>query len=146
MSVCLSNSLSLCLSKTAPVDNIAIFEEKFSRQSHTKHSSSTTLSFMENTPKPLQCVITGGNPPPDVTITIGRRDVTTHFHLETLPRLSGVKGFRLMKTTTVLWTDSFVVSRQDDGKRFKCRAVVAGLGTQTAVARIQVNCKWLSLV
>jgi hypothetical protein len=125
---------------TAPVIDIDIYDDKFTKQLQPNRPTTSSLTFMEATPKPLQCVITGGNPPPDVTVFIGRRDVTAHFHVQTLPQLSGQKGFRLMRTTTVLWSDSFMVGRQDDGKRIKCRATVAGMGSQMAVARIQVNC------
>lgn len=67
--------------------------------------SATTLSFIEDIPRRVQCIAKGGNPPPEVDIVLGRRDVTDHFHVEMFPKLSGERGFRLMSTTTVIISD-----------------------------------------
>ncbi len=70
----------------AAVETIGIYEEKFNNHPDPVTPSTSSLTFVENSPKPLQCVITGGNPPPHVVIYIGRRDITNYFHLQIIPK------------------------------------------------------------
>lgn len=103
--------------------------------------SDSHVAFVENTPRPLRCVAVGGNPPPSVDILIGRRHYTDQFTQDITPRLTGEKGFRLLHTTTVLWTEDFMVTSLEDERKLKCIATVPGLMPQVASSRIQVNCK-----
>ncbi len=100
------------------------------------------MTFSEGRPRPVACVVVGGEPPPVVDILFGKERYTDRFSQELLRYASGEKGLRQLETRTVVWTERFSVAPKDDGRKLKCRATVAGFEPATSITRIQVNCEW----
>lgn len=123
----------------APVENVILTQE-ITNHISSDFTSASHLTFVQNSPQSLQCVAVGGNPPPAVNVIIGKRHYTDHFSTKILPKITGKKGFRLMHSTTVLWSRDFIVSSHEDNRKLKCIATVAGLAPEVTSARIQVNC------
>jgi len=94
----------------------------------------------------LRCASVGGYPPPELSVFVGDRDVSSLFTQSTAATLHGTRGLRLMVHQTVLWTDRLTVTAADDGTTARCVATVSGLGANTTYIRINVNCKPSSIV
>jgi len=63
------------------------------------------VTLQENVPGRLRCASVGGYPPPELTMFVADRDVTSLFRQSTAATLHGSPGLRLMVHQTVLWTD-----------------------------------------
>ena len=97
--------INIVILPTAPVVDVSIIDEVTSTPADDYIISTSTLSFIEDKPRRVQCVAKGGNPPPQVDVTLGRNDVTDQFRVETFPQLNGRASFRTMSTTTVIVAD-----------------------------------------
>ena len=124
----------------AQVVDVAILGNS-STEIYENLQSSKYLYFTEDIPQPVQCIAKGGNPPPEVQLMIGHRDVTEQFQSQIFPRLSGMKGLRLMEIITVMSTKRLVVGPAEDGQKLECKVTVPGLGSHSTQATIQVSCK-----
>ena len=100
------------------------------------------LSFTEHQPSQLQCVATGGNPPPDIQIFIDDFDITYRFKSETYTRMQGSHGLRIMHSSVHTRTDNMILTPEDDGKVLRCKATVPGLPSNVTVTIIRVNCEY----
>ena len=74
---------------TAHVIDVAVYQDTTTSRIDEYHMTPPVLILVEETPTPIKCVAEGGNPPPDVEMLMGRRDVTHLFHVQTYPTLSG---------------------------------------------------------
>jgi len=102
------------------------------------------LVYTENEPGTLCCVAVGGYPPADIAVYVGRRDITAqlaHAHSATL---TGSRGLRRIEYTAERWTHKMAASAEDDGKEARCVATVAGLPANITLAKIVVNCTFLT--
>ncbi len=101
-----------------------------------------SIIFVEDKPTPIRCISRGGSPPPEMKIFLGRTDCTKYFRFDSLPSMTGEKGFRYLHMTTMLVTDHFRVSSTDDGKKLNCFAQVTGLQQVVKSILIIVHCEY----
>ena len=100
------------------------------------------ISFIENYPAPVICMIHGGSPPPHVNITIGDQDITSMFNIRRYHKLVGVRGFRTVDMITVLWVDEFQAGSVDDGSILHCNTEVPATHNIRAQVTVKVNCEF----
>ena len=105
------------------------------------HCNCHQITLEENVMGRLRCAGVGGYPPPELSVFVGARDVTSLFTQSTAATLHGARGLRLMVHQTMLWTDQLTVTAADDGKTVRCLATVSGLGANTTYITLTVNCK-----
>ncbi|KAK2141565.1 hypothetical protein LSH36_1077g00018 [Paralvinella palmiformis] len=110
----------------AAVEKVYIVQGNAS-SSTSDQSTTPTITFVEGEPTPVRCIARGGSPPPEIEISIGRSDYTKYFRFDSVPAMSGDVGFRSLRMTTMLVTDNFRATADDDGKRLNCIAKVPGL-------------------
>ncbi|KAK2162407.1 hypothetical protein LSH36_99g03012 [Paralvinella palmiformis] len=119
---------------------VAIYKDSFTGDPRdVEHlDSEKSISFIENYRAPLMCVVRGGNPPPEVDITLGLQEVTDVFHVTRYRKVIGRRGFRIVRYTTVLWTEQFVAGPEDDGVLLYCDSSVQGLDVVRANSMVKV--------
>ncbi|KAK2160954.1 hypothetical protein LSH36_124g07015 [Paralvinella palmiformis] len=126
----------------APVESLALTAANYSgelglTQDDNKHSRKITM--IENTLNPLRCTARGGYPAPELSIKLGKEDITKQFRHSCTPVLTGEPGLRVITYTTELWTDSFIPSAEDDGAKLRCTAAVTGLKANTTAIKLDVH-------
>ena len=133
-----NNSASATLLFPAPVHTISISDSH-----NTVHYTDVerTLTFRENTDVSLFCKSLGGCPPPEISIYLGKNDITNVFHLETYTKLTGTRGLRLIEHVTESWTDGYHVTAAHDDQRLQCILTVPGLGSNISTIKLRVICK-----
>ncbi len=99
------------------------------------------ITLVEGKPTPIRCISRGGSPPPEMGIFLGRTDCTKHFRFDSVHSMTGGVGFRYLHITTMLVTDHFRVSSDDDGKKLNCIAQVPGLTQVVKSIQIIVHCE-----
>ncbi|KAK2142147.1 hypothetical protein LSH36_992g01042, partial [Paralvinella palmiformis] len=95
----------------APVRSIAITK---GNRSITDTDIQRTLEFTEDEYTSLRCGSFGGCPPPEMTLYLGKHEITNQFSLDYTSELSGVIGLRLIEHTTIRWSDRFRVTSDHD--------------------------------
>lgn len=100
-----------------------------------------TLTLQEHKPAWIQCLAVGGYPPPIVNVFLDRKDKTSQFKVTNRIELKGEPGLRVMEYSTQLWTNTFLASKDDHGRRLKCKATVSGQQLVSAVLKLDVNCE-----
>ena len=140
----------LLLIAAESVESVVIILNNITRKS-SYASEVQHVKLVEGTPASVSCTVTGGYPPPQVTIIIGNNDITHLFETfinQTLLQGNG-HGLRYIKYETHLWTSLRYLPQADaDQQVLHCSAEVTGL--QVVIQRIQLNicCKsliWLSI-
>ena len=126
---------------SAAVEKVYIVQGNAS-SSTSDQSTTPTITFVEGEPTPVRCIARGGSPPPEIEISIGRSDYTKYFRFDSVPAMSGDVGFRSLRMTTMLVTDNFRATADDDGKRLNCIAKVPGLTEVLKSIIVTVNCKY----
>ncbi len=102
----------------------------------------TTLNLVEQSHSQLQCAALGGNPPPQLTISLGDYiDISHRMVTETFTQLRGNVGVKVMHSRVHKWTNDFVVTDHDDGKILSCSAKVPGLPPNITSTVVRVQCK-----
>ena len=134
-----SKFFSLC---PAPVQHILITDTRTASLIRPEADSPSVLSFIENEVSTLRCIATGGYPPPNMEIYVGRDHVTSQFEFRNSGRLHGVQGLKIMSVTTQRWSHSFRPGPEYDGKKLRCSVTVAGLQPTTKSLKLSVDCKW----
>ncbi len=126
------------MSHTAPVRSIIVTQ---ANRSITDMDIQRSVEITENTFTTLRCTSYGGCPPPEMTLYLGKHEITNQFSLDYTSKLSGVTGLRLIEHTTMRWSDRFSVTSEHDNMRLQCIVTVPGLGSNIATVRIRVNCE-----
>ena len=124
----------------APVQDIIL-----SRDNCTETCAPATppnLDFIEKEPSLLQCIATGGSPPPDIKIYIEDYDITDRFKTATYTQLVGEYGLRIMHSSVHTHTNSFVLNAGDDGKLLRCTAAVPSWSENVTMTIAHVMCKY----
>ncbi len=125
---------------SAAVDDLNIHEAN--KRPEVDISRDYCIIVVEDAMTPIRCISRGGSPPPEMKIFLGRTDCTKHFRFDSLPSMTGEVGFRYIHMTTMLVTDYFRVSSNDDGKKLNCFAQVTGLQQVVKSILIIVHCEY----
>ncbi len=112
-----------------------------SGESTSEIFSDGSITLIENKLIPVRCISRRGSPPPEMEIFLGRTDYTKYFRFDSVPSMTGDIGFRYLHMTTMLVTDHFRVSSNDDGKKLNCIAQVPGLPQVVKSILIIVHCE-----
>lgn len=123
--------------------------------SSSRQSTSSSLGQIvidEGQTLPIECIAVGGNPPPSITVRLGRRDITDLFVTSRNATLLGNQ--RAMRTVRHYVRSSargdsqpssgsqLVVRATDDGLIVRCDATISGLEPVSAGARLAVHCMY----
>ena len=100
------------------------------------------ITFIENTATPVHCIARGGSPPPEMEFFLDTADYTNYFRFDSTTSTSGDLGFRSLHLTSMLVTDQFRVTAEDDGKKLICTARVPGLAQVSTSIKLRVHCEY----
>ena len=128
---------------TAPVQDLILSKDNCT--TNCVSATPPSLSFVENEPSLLQCVATGGIPPPELKIYKEDFDITYRFKTATYTRLMGEYGLRIMHSSVHTYTNYLILDSQDDGRTLRCTATVPGLKSNVTSSTMHVLCK-LSII
>jgi len=104
-------------------------------------TAKSVIQSIDQSPTVIRCLVVGGFPPPTVTITFDRRDVTANFRFRSRASVTGSRGLRLIEYRSERWTGNWRPSREDNGRRVRCLASVPGLASTSSDARLNVLCE-----
>lgn len=104
-------------------------------------SPKLVIQTTEQSPTIIRCLVTGGFPPPTITVAFDRRDVTARFRFRSRANVTGSRGLRLIEYRSERWTSDWRPSKADNGRRVQCLASVSGLASVSTDARLNVLCE-----
>jgi len=104
-------------------------------------SAKSVIQSTDQSATVVRCLVVGGFPPPTITVSFDRRDVTAHFRFRSRANVTGSRGLRLIEYRSERWTSDWRPTRADNGRRVQCLASVPGLASSSSNARLDVLCK-----
>ena len=98
--------------------------------------------FVEDVPGRMGCLCVGGYPLQPFKITLGRKDITSKFHLSYPSYTIGnTTGLNNVVYRTLLWSAKLTLTSADDRMRVVCSATVTGLYTSRIEGIVDVVCE-----
>jgi len=126
--------------RTVRVDKLMLHANRSHRNANGRRM---TYEFEEFEPTRVSCSSRGGNPPPQLRIYLGDKDVTSEFQefVEDVPH--GPKGLEMVTHDVTLVNDEFMVRAEDSGKHLSCTAVMRGHEelNKNVSGTVDVKCK-----
>ena len=126
----------------AAVDQLLLLSTNQTDFSSSPVDQPEQLIYSETHAGLLRCVAVGGYPPVDLSVFIGRREMTSELDSSRRSaRLTGSRGLRLIEHTVELADTGFKPRAADDGKTARCVAAIGGLVVNTTQTTVVVNCE-----
>jgi len=111
----------------SPISELVMTSRDLTGTHHMIHAEGQNVTFEEGERRKFVCRVNGSYPAPEVTITVGKKNITNLFEKKlTLMKSGDVLGLQALTYETTLTNDSLEISYEFSNKKLQCKATVPG--------------------